>query len=87
MDKKQLKAQRKKERNDRIREIDRMKWTHEWVSTQVYSLNGTRMQNTNIHCKKCGMGLYNFRVRPMSCSDVAVHDVISSEPDLGHIGI
>ena len=87
MDKKQLKAQRRQARGDQRREIDRMKLTHEWISDKVFSAGGTRMQNTNIRCKKCGMGYWNFKMKPMTCEEVAVYDVISNEIPLDVIGI
>ena len=80
MDKKQLKAKLRQERTDRQREIDRMKYTHEWVSDRVYNNVGSRMQNSNVRCKNCGMGLYNFRVHPMTCAEATVHEIIAAKP-------
>jgi len=78
LDKKQLKAQRRQARTDKAREVDGMKWTHDWTSDQQWNAGRTRMQNDNIRCKRCGMGFWNFRMKPMTCNDVAVHEIITN---------
>ena len=77
MDKKQLKAQRRQARTDKQREIDRMKYTHDWVSDKQYGVGGTRMQHVNVRCKTCGMPWWNFKMKPLTCNEFAVHEIIA----------
>jgi len=79
IDKKQLKAQRRQANTDRVRAIDRMKYTHKWSTnlrpTGAYSSGRVHVDT---YCKKCGMGIWNFKMKPMTCDEAVVYDIISN---------